>query len=656
MSTQTEKRQSSDGPERPCWDGARRILIVDDDHDFSAAIGEILDSEGYTVSLAHGAQEACDRAAEFGADIALLDIRLGRDSGIDLIGRLKSVREGVLCVMMTGHAALDTAIQALQQGAYDYLRKPIDGLDLLATLDRCFETIRLREDTCATEEARARLAAAVEHAAEAILITDPDGTIQYVNPAFETITGYASEEALGSTPRILRSGKMDDSFYKELWTTLAGGGVWVGRFTNRTKSGQFVEQESTISSIRDGRGHIVSYVSVARDVTREMELEAQLRHAQKLEAIGTLAGGIAHDFNNTLSPILGYAEMAMNEVGPGSDLWQHLSEIHKAGERASALVRQILAFSRPSEWERKLVLMKGIVEECMKLLRSSLPSTISIELDLEECPPVLADPTQMHQVIMNLCTNAFHAMQEHGGVLTTSLHPVTIAAGPVLTGAAPPPGNYVRLAVTDTGQGMSPETLERIFEPYFTTKKLGQGTGLGLATVHGIVHAHLGHIAVESTPGRGAEFRVYLPVAAVPESPEPKAPASERAWYGSERILAVDDEPAIIAMLKRGLETMGYHVDGYTDSMAALEAFLGAPDAYDAILTDQTMPRLTGLELAQRAIKMKPGIPVMLITGFSESVDEQITRSAGIRAFLFKPAPPRKIAEQLRKILPPPSG
>ncbi|MBX3176225.1 MAG: response regulator [Candidatus Hydrogenedentes bacterium] len=802
----------------------RRILVVDDDADFSAAIGDILDAEGYLAQSAGGAEEAREIAASFQPHVALLDIRLGRDNGIALIGQLKSVCPDILCVMMTGHAALDTAIEALQQGAYNYLRKPIDGLDLLTTLERCFEridleaakqvaeaalnernlellalTVRLRgvvesttrlagvqrpaalapmvfeemrfatgaasgavylargadfwlahvtgdcdlpaelparsladgaldalirlrvpvtisgvagpvslfsggsgpaipgpllalplgghEDALAgfvllfresdapfsaqdrdlghllasvsseilraaeVSEARSRLAAAVEHAAESIMITDASGIIQYVNPAFEKLMGYSREETIGQTPRILRSGQMEDAFYARLWESLLSGQVWQGRFINKTKSGEFLEQDATISSIRDQSGAIISFVSVARDVTREVELEARLRQAQKLEAIGTLAGGIAHDFNNMLSPILGYAELALMSAEAGSDLARHLHEIHNAGQRASALVKQILAFSRRSNQERRHVKLHLIAGECAQLIRGSFPSTIAITMDLQDCRPVLADPMQMHQMIMNLCTNAYHAMRSQGGELTVRLREETIGPGSPLAGAGFPAGDYVCLSVADTGAGMSADTMERIFEPYFTTKRAGEGTGLGLATVHSIVQGHRGHVTVRSAPREGSEFDVYLPVSEAGQAPGRTPSPVPGLVRGEERVLVVDDEPSIVSVMRQGLEMMGYRVSGYTDSAAAMQAFTADPASFDIIVTDQTMPKLLGLELARRALALRPEIPVILTTGFSDSVNESIARKAGIREFLLKPASPRTIAERIRRIL-----
>ena len=500
------------------------------------------------------------------------------------------------------------------------------------------------------EKERVRLATAIEQAAGSIIITQNDGTIQYVNPAFERISGYSREEAIGKNPRILKSGKQDKAFYKEMWDTLTRGEVWTGHFINKKKDGGLYECDTTISPIRDESGAIINYVFVGRDVTHIVRLEKQLRQAQKMEAIGTLAGGIAHDFNNILTVIIGYAEILLDGVSGDDSMRVDLEEVLKAGFRARGLVEQILTFSRQTEQERRPLQIAPIVKETLKLLRASIPKTVEIRENIApESGMVLADPTQILQVLMNLCTNSAHAMRERGGRLEVGLMDVdldyeTVAQYPDLS-----PGPYSRLTVSDTGHGMDRTVKERIFDPFFTTKGPGEGTGLGLATVYGIVKSHRGEITVYSEPGKGTTFHVFLPKVEVELIPstEPLVPLSQ----GKERILFVDDEEAVVQIGRKMLERLGYEVITSTDGSEALEIFRSQPEQFDLVITDQTMPNITGAELAQELMRIQPDIPVILCSGFSELMDQEKAKAIGIREFVMKPIITRDIGETIRKVL-----
>lgn len=501
------------------------------------------------------------------------------------------------------------------------------------------------------EEERQQLTRAIEQAAESIVITDREGCIRYVNPAFMHVTGYTREEALGRNPRMLKSGKHDESFYREMWESLLKGRVWRGRMVNMKKDGTLFEEEASISPMRDGRGDIVSFVAVKRDVTHEVRLESQLRQAQKLEAIGTLAGGIAHDFNNMLGAILGFTELCLFEELPEA-IHENLQHVLQGAHRAKELVKQILAFSRQSEQERKPVCLGPVIKEVSKLLRGSLPSTIEIR-QKQECDGgmVMADPTQIHQILMNLSTNAAHAMRERGGVLQIGLHSIDL--GPDLDESFGnlPPGRYLRLTVSDTGHGMPRDILERIFDPYFTTKDPGEGTGLGLAVVHGIVKSHEGHVSVYSEPGSGTTFHVYLRALDHPSQAGTQEVAALEKRGRGEHILIVDDEKAILDVGKRMLSRMGYRVTCRSSGIEALELFRADPFRFEAVITDQTMPQMTGLSLAAELIRVRPGVPIVLCTGFSEQVDEKKALSQGISGFLLKPVVYRELADALHRAM-----
>ncbi len=378
-------------------------------------------------------------------------------------------------------------------------------------------------------------------------------------------------------------------------------------------------------------------------------MEAQFQQAQKMESIGTLAGGIAHDFNNILSSILGYTELSLYDAEKGSLLQSNLQEVLIAGKRATDLVKQILAFSRQADQEEKPVQVKLIVKEALKLLRASIPSTIEIEQNVQSDALVMGDSTQIHQVLMNLFTNAAHAMEDKGGLLTVSLSDVELDAEFVSDHPELKPGPYINFTVADTGYGIPPAILEKIFDPFFTTKEKGKGTGMGLSVVHGIVHSHGGTIYVYSEPGKGSTFKIFLP--AIERRLEPEDRIDRPIPTGTESILFIDDEPAIMNMGKRILESLGYDVATNTSSIEALELFKAQKDRFDLVITDLTMPKMTGENLAKELISIRPDIPVILCTGFSVRMDEKKALNMGIRAFILKPILKREIAETIRAVL-----
>ena len=499
------------------------------------------------------------------------------------------------------------------------------------------------------EERLALLATAIEHAAEGITVADKEGTIQYVNPSYERISGYARGEVAGRDHIVLKGGG-DETSPGEMTDTLVRGEVWTGRMTNKRKDGTPYNVEVSISPIRDKAGTIRHYVTIERDVTHEADLEMQLRQVQKLEAIGTLAGGIAHDFNNILAAIMGYAEMALYDVPEETQGRRNLEQVLKAGYRGKDLVKQIITFSRRSEQERRPMLVSPVIKEILKLLRASLPTTIEIRPRIEaQAGMVLAEPTQIHQVLMNLCSNAAYAMREKGGVLEIRLAEVHTSSDDATLHPGLNPGPYMKLVVSDTGHGMDRATMERIFEPFFTTKKPGEGTGMGLAVVHGIVKSYEGAVVVESDPGKGTTFEVFLP--RIEGDSLPEADADVPIPTGSERILFVDDEEDLVNMVQQMLKRLGYSVVAKTNSIEALEVFKTQPDEFSLVITDQTMPQMTGAGLAKELMSIRPDIPIILCTGFSEVISAEEAKALGIREFLMKPFAPREIAEIIRHVL-----
>ncbi len=386
-----------------------------------------------------------------------------------------------------------------------------------------------------------------------------------------------------------------------------------------------------------------------REAEKE-QLEGQLMHTQKLEAIGTLAGGIAHDFNNILGVIMGYTELALLDIPEGTSLQLKLDEVLKASNRAKEMVNQILTFSRQSKQERKPIQISLIVKEVLKMLRASLPTTIEIRQNFRTgLAPVLSDPTQIHQVLMNLCTNAAHAMRDKGGVLEVSLTDVDIDSDAAAQHPDITPGRYQRLTVSDTGHGMDRAVMKRIFDPFFTTKGPGEGTGMGLAVIHGIVKSHDGAITVHSELGKGTTFQVFFPTieSKVTAEPEHFAPL----LLGNERILFVDDEEALVGMGQQMLESLGYEIVARTSSIDALKVFRTQPDKFDLVITDMTMPNMTGAELAKKIMRIRSDIPIVLCTGFSEVISEEKAKAIGIREFVMKPIIRQKIAKIIRRVL-----
>ena len=406
----------------------------------------------------------------------------------------------------------------------------------------------------------------------------------------------------------------------------------------------------TITPVRNAAGQVGSYLGVGRDVTRELIMEAQVRQAQKMEAIGTLAGGIAHDFNNILSAIFGFTEVALQAVRDHTDAQPYLSEVLEASDRARDLVSQILAFSRQSGEGTKLLQPRHIIREALKLLRASLPSTIAIRESITSDAMVLGDPSQVHQVIMNLCTNAGYAMKDTGGVLEVGLREVELDEEFVSRHPEARAGRHLVLTVADTGPGIPPQIRERIFDPFFTTKPQGEGTGLGLSVVHGIVSSMGGVVTVESEPGKGSVFSVYVPIA---QGEEPPALAGQpvEIHRGTEHLLVVDDEEALMRVEKAMLEGLGYSVRGSTNSRSALEAFRAAPDSFDAVIADYTMPNMTGYQLARKLREIRADIPIILCSGYLDPNMEKAVRGAGISAFVRKPISRRELALTLRQVL-----
>jgi len=468
------------------------------------------------------------------------------------------------------------------------------------------------------EEERLRLITAIEQSGEVVVVTDPDATIRYVNLAFERITGYSAGEVVGRTPRVLKSGKQTPEFYRELWTTIVGGDTWRGHLANRKKDGSLYEEDAVISPVRDAEGKVVNHVKVARDVTRQMELETQLRQAQKMEAVGRLAGGIAHDFNNLLTVIAGYAELVQMNLRSDDLALKQVNEISKAAARAAELTGSLLAFSRKAIIRPRVMNLEPAVRSVERMLQRIIRENIRLELLADERTwNVRTDPGQIEQIILNLVTNARDAMPD-GGQLTIELRNAILDEYYAQLHPEVSPGRYALLMVSDTGVGMDEATRAKIFEPFFTTKG-EQGTGLGLATVYGIVKQHHGHITCYSEVGKGTTFRVYLPAVDAPIEVARETPV-EQMPRGRETILLVDDDASILSMGMYMLARQGYQVLTAESGDDALRVIKEHGGPLDLLLTDVVLPDMSGRDLAERVATSQPGVKVLYTSGYAENI------------------------------------
>jgi len=522
----------------------------------------------------------------------------------------------------------------------------------------CFLKYHEAEEAVRLGEKRLRLLA--DNTLDCIWRMDMNLTFTYVNPAVKQMFDYEPDEWIGSNLSDHCSKEEMEKMINILSTYMENSREPSGvlfETSLKHRNGKGIPVEILGKYLYDQNGSVAGLQGTTRNISERKEAEkerrrlsAQLRHSQKMEAIGTLAGGIAHDFNNILTAIVGYAELSLMDAKEKSRLSNNLREIYRAGDRATELVKQILTFCRQTELERQPMQISPIVKEALKLLRSSIPTTIEIKSSIKDnLGATMADPTQIHQVVMNLCTNAAQAMEKTGGKLTVTLDKTILGKNfrtmhPDIT-----PGVYFQLTVADTGLGIPPEIMEKIFDPYFTTKKIEEGTGLGLSVSQGIVKSCGGEITVESTLNKGSIFRVYLPEinlnALQEEDKTIELPT------GNQCILFVDDEPSLVDMGQQRLSRLGYQVEGYTSSVKALSQFQSNPTRYDLVITDMTMPVISGDRLARRLIEIRPDIPIILCTGYSRQISNEMAVACGIRSLLMKPITIKAMAETVKQVL-----
>ncbi len=656
----------------------QKILTIDDEPFVRQSIVNFLEDYGFTVFDAENGRIGLEVFERELPDLVLLDLRMPEMDGLEVLEQLKAKSPQTPVVVASGTGTLTSVVQALHLGAWDYILKPIEDMTVLYhSIQKCLKESRLikenriyqerleelvAERTQALVKSEAGYKAIFENTGTAAIIIEPDGIISMANTKFCAFSGMAPAD-------ILNKKKWTDFVSAEYIDIIQNS---INAKRGLVKNDAVVQAEVRFSG-RHGAEMIVYYslglipeteriIMSLLDVTEKKKaeqrwkgLEKQLRKAQKMEAIGTLAGGIAHDLNNILSPILGYADMIMRSGDPSGDNYQRSEKIQQAALRAADLVSQILSVNSRDPGKKHLIKVHPVSREVLKLLNGSLPSTITIVDKIDRnAGSVEADPTQIHQVLMNLCTNAYHAMEETGGTLTVGLEQrvlekADLAGFPNLKQG---PGKYLAITVADTGCGMGEEVIERIFDPYFTTKEEGKGTGLGLSMVYNIILDCKGDIQVKSRIGRGTEFTIMLPETQTRDYQEDKVSISTPEKIGSgETILVVDDDEDIARMCEEGLTLMGYQVKMFVSSREAMDFFEQNAQEIDLVITDQTMPEITGLALAAQIREVRPDLPVILCSGYAGTITKSKLMKAGIDKFVMKPVTVDALAKEAAALL-----
>jgi len=640
----------------------RVLLVGDRDEDFFL-IREILSRNQRTLpaELDHACslREAKIMLGQGNYGLVLFDHNTGDAAALQLLSQFLRSGVNVPFVLLTEDADEKAVAEIIQAGAVDSMdRSQLNGANLVRTI-RCSVNLhssqRLRQ---AAEESLRKLSRAVEQSADTVMITDLQGRIEYVNPAFETVAGYSCDEVMGKNPSILKSSLMDAQTYRDLWETILSGNVYRGILANRKKNGEIYYVEKSISPIRDSQGIITHFVANGRDLTDRLRLEAQLVQAQKMDAVGRLAGGIAHDFNNLLTIITSYSELALDAVIPGTPLQSKVQEILSAARRAAELTRQLLAFSRKQPQALRVVELNGVVGGFVKTLQRLIGEDIELNfVPGKELGRVRLDPVQLEQILMNLAVNSRDAMLQ-GGRFTIETSAVYLDdAHAQKKQAAIAAGDYVLLTVTDTGTGIPSEHMTHIFEPFYTTKPLGQGTGLGLATVYGIVKQNNGFVWAYSEPGMGTIFKIYFPCVEQSSIPADTSNRSaEPPPSGTETLLLVEDEEAVRHSSAEFLGRCGYNVLEAKDGLHALSLAKDHNSPIHLLVTDVVMPHMSGGQLAGELEALRPETKVLFVSGYAGKtvVDHKVVDLDS--NFLQKPFTLKQLASKVRAALGTQSG
>ncbi len=552
--------------------------------------------------------------------LVLFEHDTGNADAVRLLAEFLHAGVSLPFILLTEHADEKTVAASIESGTWNCVAKShLDGATLVRTIRGTLALHSMQRDQITAEQSLRKLSRAVEQSADTVAVTDCHGIIEYVNPAFEELTGYSSREACGQTMRLLKSGEQGAEFYQELWKTILAGNVYRGILVNRKKSGELYYVEQSISPVRDNEGKITHFISNGRDLTERLRLEAELRQAQKMDAIGHLAGGVAHDFNNLLTIITSYSELALDAVQPNSGLEAKLQEILLAARGAAELTRQLLAFSRKQPQALRVLELNPVIAGIAK----TLPRLIGEDIEFSFTPGggigrVRVDPVQIEQILMNLAANARDAMPQGGHLRIETCDLLLDEEYLHRKPAVIPLGHYALITVSDDGTGIAPEHLSHIFEPFYTTKPLGEGTGLGLATVYGIVKQNKGFIWAYSEPEMGTVFKIYLPCISVDKTIiESETLKTERPARGSETVLIVEDEQAVRRATAEFLGLQGYTVLEAKDGVDALAVAKNHGTRIDLVVTDVVMPNMSGGQLAVELSNLRPETRLLFVSGYA---------------------------------------
>ncbi len=632
-----------------------RLLLIGERPEDFAYFEDLLcqvGAENIHIRHARSPKEAMEHLKLRAYHLLLCDYRPGDGEALRMLHEMREQKCPAPVIFLSDHISPAAVSQAIEAGACACVqRENIDEFSIKRTISCAIGVYCKERQRQKAESTLRKLSRAVEQAAELICITDREGVVEYVNPAFEHLSGYSGDELIGRTFRVIKSGEEPDSAFRQMWETILAGGVYRGVITNRKKNGEAFIVEKTIAPVRDALGEITHFVSCDRDITERRKLESQLQQAQKMDAIGRLAGGIAHDFNNLLMIVSAYAELMLDHIGPDHPLNHNVQQILTASRRAADLTRQLLAFSRKQMQALQVLDLNSVIQEVSKLLPRLIGEDIHFvfrpSADLNK---VKADPVQVEQIVMNLAANARDAMP-HGGRLTIETANVELDEHYLQRHVMVPAGEYVLIAVADTGQGIAPEHLAHIFEPFYTTKAEGKGTGLGLATVYGIVKQNGGFIWVYSEPGLGTTFKIYLPRVAQQTIMPTAIRAVDEAPRGSETVLLVEDEDAVRQSTSEFLSLSGYRVLEAKNGKDALETARRHPGAIDLLVTDVVMPIMGGTQVAQNLTAERPDMKVLFVSGYAEST---VLRQGAIDLvghFLQKPFTLKMLSRKMREVL-----
>jgi two-component system, cell cycle sensor histidine kinase and response regulator CckA len=639
-----------------------RVLLVGSREEDFFLIREILKRSQNALAAhldhAHSLDEARALSREHKYGLFLLQHDAGDGITTELLAEFAHSEHAVPFILLTEHADETTVAEIIKIGAWDCLeRSQLNGLTLMRTIRSILNLHSMQQGWQSAEESLRKLYHAVEQSADMVMITGREGLIEYVNPAFEVLNGYSRNDVIGKTPRILKSGEHAADIYRDLWRTVLSGSVYRGILVNRKKNGELYYAETIISPVRDGDGRITHFISNGRDLTERMRLEAQLLQSQKMDAIGRLAGGVAHDFNNLLTIITSYSELALDAIVPGSALESKVREILAAARRAAELTRQLLAFSRKQVQSLRIVDLNQVTSAIATTLRRLISEDIELTFvpgaDLGQ---VRADPMQIEQVLMNLAVNACDAMPQ-GGILTIETSHIFLDDDYVRgKHAIIPTGHYALLTVSDNGVGIPKDHLPHIFEPFYTTKPSGKGTGLGLATVYGIVKQNRGFIWTYSEAGLGTVFKIYLPCIrhgrpASESTPDALPPDAVSILHGNETILLVEDEDALRRATAEFLALCGYTVLEAKNGIDALAVAKAHGATIHLVISDVVMLHMSGGQLAEELEAVRPETKVLFVSGYAGKtiVDHKVVHLNS--NFLQKPFTLKQLSLKVREVL-----